>query len=148
MLSDYQIDFAVESLSAAVAKEGDQSYYFAVGFEVQREVWRVVVALLNLADRSEVLAAFVVAGQSAVVADFESFVGDRILEAAAFDLCSAAATVNPLVAVQAAKKIVGSLQSAVAAWVAVAGPVQVVGFAWAVAAEAVGAAGLERSELV
>lgn len=148
MLFGYQIDLTVESLSAAVAKEGDQNYCFAVGSEVQREAWRVVAALLNLADRSEVLGAFVVAGQSAAVADFESLVGDRILEAAAFESCSAAATVNPLVAVQAAKRIVGWLQSAVAAWVAAAGPVQVVGFAWTEAAEAVGAAGLKRSELV
>ncbi len=37
------------------------------------------------------LAAFVVAGQSAAVADFESFVGDQILELAAFELDFAAA---------------------------------------------------------
>lgn len=48
--SGFQIDFAVESLSAAVAKEGDQSYYSGVGSEVLIEVWQVVAALLNFAD--------------------------------------------------------------------------------------------------
>ena len=56
------------------------------------------------------LAAFVAAGQSAAVADFESFVGDQIPEAAAFELCFAAAMASLKAAVPAAKKTVGSLQ--------------------------------------
>ena len=49
MQSGFQIDFAVESLSAAAAKGGDQSYWFGVGSEVLIEVSQAVAALLNLA---------------------------------------------------------------------------------------------------
>lgn len=56
------------------------------------------------------LAASVLLERSAAVADFESFVGVQIPEAAAFELVSAAATVDPWVAGPAVKRTVGSLQ--------------------------------------
>lgn len=95
MRSGFQNGFAVESLSAVVAKEAGRSYLFVAGFVVLTEVWQVAAALLTLAACSEVLAASVVAAQSAAVADFESFVGDQTPEAAAWELCSAAANANP-----------------------------------------------------
>ena len=67
----------------------------------------MVAALSSLADQSAVLAAFVLAGRSAAIADFENWVGDQNLEAAVFEMCSAVAfaAVVPI-----AKRIVGSLQ--------------------------------------
>ena len=50
MRSGFQIDFAVEILSAVAAKGEDRSYWFAVGSEVLIEVWQVVAALSSLAD--------------------------------------------------------------------------------------------------
>ena len=88
------------------------------------------------------------AGQSAAAVDFESFVGDQNPEAAAFELRFAAVTASPLIAVQAAGRSAGSLQSAVVARFAVQGHVQMVASAWTEAAESVEASGLERSALV